>query len=156
MTTHNNNHNNKNPTPRSKYTKSNCSVCRYQHRKCDAHCILAPYFPYVLEQHFKNAHKLFGVSKLINMIKNLNDQELKDATMHTVIYESNARAKDQVGGCYKIVLELEQRIREAESELEFVKQQLEVCKTVGVQEQIHIIDYEWFDIDDLEDMIICG
>ena len=61
-----------------------------------------------------------------------------------------------VGGCYKIVLELEQQIREVKNELEFVKQQLEVCKTVGVQEQIQIIDDEWFDIDDLEDMIICG
>ena len=36
------------------------------------------------------------------------------------------------------MLNLDQRIKEAESELEFVKQQLKVCKTVGVQEQNQI------------------
>uniref|UniRef100_A0A6V7QSI7 Uncharacterized protein n=1 Tax=Ananas comosus var. bracteatus TaxID=296719 RepID=A0A6V7QSI7_ANACO len=48
--------------------------------------------------------------------------------MRTIIYQSNVRAMDSVGGCYRIVLELERQVELYTAELQLVLQQLAVCR----------------------------
>ncbi|GKE14272.1 LOB domain-containing protein 22 [Tanacetum coccineum] len=54
---------------------------------------------------------------MITALQNLKDQEQRDEAMRTMIYEANVRAKDMVGGCYRIMLQLAKQINVAKREL---------------------------------------
>ncbi|KAK1375940.1 LOB domain-containing protein [Heracleum sosnowskyi] len=146
--THNNNNNNNyyynyyiyksttcsTPTPaatNNNIIRSNanqaCAACKYQRRKCAPDCILAPYFPHDRQQQFLNAHKLFGVSNITKIIRYL-DQPDKDEAMRTIIYQSDVRANDPVGGCYRIIRELQRQIEYNRAELQLVLHQLAYCR----------------------------
>ncbi|XP_012570417.1 uncharacterized protein [Cicer arietinum] len=118
---HNNNHNNNSRNGNG--TTQACAACKYQRRKCGPTCILAPYFPHDRQQQFLNAHKLFGVGKITNMIKNV-PPNLRGATMSTIMYQSDLRALDPVGGCYGQIQQLQSQIEFFNSELLFTLQQL--------------------------------
>ncbi|XP_054782072.1 LOB domain-containing protein 22-like [Prosopis cineraria] len=118
-TTTSNNHNNNNQA---------CAACKYQRKKCASDCILAPYFPHDRQRQFQNAHKLFGVKKITKIIKHLDPLD-KDQAMRTIIYQSDMRANDPVGGCYRYILELQAQIKYHQAELELVLQQLAVFRS---------------------------
>ncbi|XWS18386.1 hypothetical protein CRYUN_Cryun32bG0039000 [Craigia yunnanensis] len=100
-------------------TTQACAACKYQRRKCAPDCILAPYFPHDRQRQFQNAHKLFGVSNITKIIKTLNPHE-KDIAMRTIIFQSDARANDPVGGCYRVIQELQRQIEYSRAELDLV------------------------------------
>ncbi|EFH59114.1 LOB domain family protein [Arabidopsis lyrata subsp. lyrata] len=104
-------------------TNQACAACKYQRRKCAPDCLLAPYFPHDRHRQFLNAHKLFGVSNITKIIKSLTPPE-KDAAMHTIMFQSDARASDPVDGCYGIIRKLQYQIEYTRNELEIVLQQL--------------------------------
>ncbi|KAL8242714.1 hypothetical protein R6Q59_013016 [Mikania micrantha] len=93
---------------------------------------LAPYFPHDRQRQFQNAHKLFGVSNITKIIRNL-DRPQKDEAMRTIIYQSDVRSIDPVGGCYRIIRELQRQIEISCAELEFVLQQLALYRTLNMQ-----------------------
>ncbi|XP_047310553.1 protein LATERAL ORGAN BOUNDARIES [Impatiens glandulifera] len=103
-----------------------CAACKYQRRKCAPDCILAPYFPHDRTRQFLNAHRLFGVSNITKIIKNLNPPD-KDEAMRTIIFQSDVRASDPVGGCYQIIRDLQRQIEFLTMELELVLHQLAIC-----------------------------
>ncbi|KAJ9559640.1 hypothetical protein OSB04_004800 [Centaurea solstitialis] len=124
------------PTPttaRSNSTTQACAACRYQRRKCAPDCILAPYFPHDRQRQFQNAHKLFGVSSITKIIRDLDPQQ-KDEAMRTIIYQSDVRAQDPVGGCYRIIRELQRQIEFSCAELEIVLHQLAICRAHAAQQ----------------------
>ncbi|ESQ48612.1 hypothetical protein EUTSA_v10021306mg [Eutrema salsugineum] len=108
-------------------TNQACAACKYQRRKCAPDCLLAPYFPHDRHHQFLNAHKLFGVSNITKIIKSLSPPE-KDAAMHTIMFQSDARANDPVEGCYSIIRKLHHQIECTRNELEIVLQQLAVLR----------------------------
>ncbi|KAK9281891.1 hypothetical protein L1049_004798 [Liquidambar formosana] len=108
-------------------TTQACAACKYQRRKCAADCILAPYFPHDRQRQFLNAHKLFGVCNIIKIIRNLEPHE-KDEAMRTIIIQSDVRANDPVGGCYRIIRELQRQIEFSKAELDLVLHQLALCR----------------------------
>lgn len=128
---HNNNNNNNNCSTSSSTARVNttqaCAACKYQRRKCAPDCILAPYFPHDRQRQFLNAHKLFGVSNITKIIRHL-DQPDKDAAMRTIIFQSDVRATDPVGGCYRIIRQLQRQIDYTKAELDFVLHQLALCR----------------------------
>ncbi|KAK2356165.1 LOB domain-containing protein [Trifolium repens] len=115
-------------------TTQACAACKYQRRKCAPDCILAPYFPHDRQRQFLNAHKLFGVSNINKIIKNL-DPPLKDQAMRTIIFQSDMRANDPVGGCYKYIQDLQAQIEYCKIELDLVLQQLAVFRGQSHQQQ---------------------
>lgn len=134
---HNNMTNNNNHTiqhSRSHATAQACAACKYQRRKCAPDCILAPYFPHERHRQFLNAHKLFGVSNIIKIIRHL-DQQSKDDAMRTIIFQSDVRASDPVGGCYRIIRSLERQINVAKAELEIILHHLALCRAQAVVAQ---------------------
>ncbi|XP_010552217.1 PREDICTED: LOB domain-containing protein 22-like [Tarenaya hassleriana] len=120
-------------TGNSTSTNQACAACKYQRRKCAPDCLLAPYFPHNRHRQFLNAHKLFGVSNITKIIKTLSPPE-KDAAMQTIIFQSDARAKDPVGGCYRIIRELQCQIEFTRNELDLVLQHLAVYRERAHQE----------------------
>lgn len=124
------------PQPRTHgSTTQACAACKYQRRKCASDCILAPYFPHDRQPQFLNAHRLFGVSNIVKIVGNLKQPE-KDHAMRTIIFQSDARAADPVGGCYRIIRDLEQRINLAKAELEIVLHQLALCRAAAQQQLV--------------------
>lgn len=115
-------------------TTQACAACKYQRRKCAPDCILAPYFPHDKQRQFLNAHKLFGVSNINKIIKYL-DPPLKDQAMRTIIFQSDMRANDPVGGCYKYIQDLQAQIEYCKAELDLVHQQLALFRAQAQQQQ---------------------
>ncbi|TKY48266.1 LOB domain-containing protein 22 [Spatholobus suberectus] len=107
----------------SRSTAQACAACKYQRRKCGSNCILAPYFPHDRQKQFLNAHRLFGVGKITNMIKPLDPQE-RDIAMSTIIYQSDMRDRDPTGGCYRLIQQLQSQIEYTNAELHLVLQHL--------------------------------
>ncbi|KAK7294351.1 hypothetical protein RJT34_17240 [Clitoria ternatea] len=122
-------------TTRNNSTTQACAACKYQRRKCAPDCILAPYFPHDRQRQFLNAHKLFGVSNITKIIKKLGPHD-KDQAMRTIIYQSDMRATDPVGGCYRYIQDLQAQIEFYRAELELVLQQLAIFRAQA-QVQVH-------------------
>ncbi|KAE8100028.1 hypothetical protein FH972_017962 [Carpinus fangiana] len=104
-----------------------CAACKYQRRRCAPDCPLAPYFPPHHQKDFLNAHKLFGVSNILKIIKNLSPTD-KPIAMGSIIFEANARANDPVGGSYRILSTLHRQIAHYKAERDLVLQQLAICR----------------------------
>ncbi|KAK8575895.1 hypothetical protein V6N13_032793 [Hibiscus sabdariffa] len=96
-----------------------CAVCKYQHRQCTDRCIFAPYFPLDREQQFKNVHKYFGIHNVMKIIRNLDPSKIGIA-MGNIVVQSDMRAKDPAGGCYRIIQELQREIESKQAELDLI------------------------------------
>ncbi|GMY15705.1 LOB domain-containing protein 27 [Fagus crenata] len=108
-------------------TSQACAACKYQRRKCSSDCPLALYFPPEQPKMFQNAHKLFGVSNILKIIKNLQPCQKAEA-MRSIIYQSNIRDKFPVYGCWGYICQLQYQILQAEEELHAVHAQLEMYR----------------------------
>jgi len=104
-------------------TRQACAACKYQRRKCSPDCPLAPYFPPDQPKQFLNAHKLFGVSNILRILKQLPDDSQKSDAMKSIVYQANAREKDPVHGCFGIIVMLQTQVERLREELEFVRSQ---------------------------------
>ncbi|KAL5559440.1 hypothetical protein UlMin_035651 [Ulmus minor] len=110
-----------------------CASCKYQRRKCRPDCLMAPYFPANPPgpgpDHFPNAHKLFGVRNIIKILKNV-DPKYKSDTAVSIIYQSNARARDPVGGCRTIINHLQKEREKMEFELYRLRLEVQSCREI--------------------------
>ncbi|KAJ1289444.1 hypothetical protein BS78_02G164500 [Paspalum vaginatum] len=104
-----------------------CAACKYQRRKCNPDCPLAPYFPADQQRLFLNAHRLFGVSNIQKTLHRIDPVKGPEA-MWTLIYQSEARAADPVHGCVAIINALREQIRDTEIELQHVRQQIDIYR----------------------------
>ncbi|CAI9112381.1 OLC1v1012829C1 [Oldenlandia corymbosa var. corymbosa] len=114
-------------------TSQACAACKYQRRRCTPDCALAPYFPADQPKTFQNAHRLFGVSNILKILKPL-DASQKLIAMKSIIYQANIRDKYPVHGCLGIIEQLCYQIRVAEEELQAVHAQLAFCRQQQQQE----------------------
>ncbi|KAL5544274.1 hypothetical protein UlMin_008058 [Ulmus minor] len=116
-------------------TSQACAACKYQRRRCTQECPLAPYFPPDQPKLFHNAHKLFGVSNIVKILKNVSPEQ-KGVAMWSIIYQSNEREKNPVYGCLGRIHQLKYLIWQAEEELQAVLAQLEMCRQQHNHHQI--------------------
>ena len=113
-------------------TSQACAACKYQRRKCSDQCPLAPYFPASNPKLFQNAHRLFGVSNMMKILKKVNDDQKHDA-MQSIIYESNMRQRFPVHGCCGIIRQLYQQVQQTMDELCHVNARLHMIR----EQQFH-------------------
>ncbi|XP_057444747.1 LOB domain-containing protein 27-like [Lotus japonicus] len=104
-----------------------CAACKYQRRRCAKDCALSPYFPADKPKMFSNAHRLFGVSNIIRILKQVEPDE-RDEAMKSIIYESDIRAKYPQQGCYGVILQYQALIYKAMEELRYVQMLLAFIK----------------------------
>ncbi|XP_039033504.1 LOB domain-containing protein 22-like [Hibiscus syriacus] len=55
--------------------------------------------------------------------------------MRTIVVQSDARANHPVGGCYRIIQELQRQIEYSQAELDLVYHQLAICRAQAAQQQ---------------------
>lgn len=108
-------------------TSQACAACKYQRRKCSSECPLAPYFPPDQPKMFADAHRLFGVSNILKILKQL-DPTQKLTAMQSIIYQATIRERYPVSGCLGLICQLHYQIRQTEDELHVVLSQLEICR----------------------------
>ncbi|GAU35272.1 hypothetical protein TSUD_274740 [Trifolium subterraneum] len=104
-----------------------CAACKYQRRKCSKDCPLAPYFPGDKPKMFANAYRLFGVSNLLTILKEVKDED-KDKAMKSIIFESDIRARFRTHGCLGVIKMYESALKECIKELDDVERLLDYCK----------------------------
>ncbi|GLT46394.1 hypothetical protein SLA2020_201480 [Shorea laevis] len=104
-----------------------CAACKYQRRKCIPDCPLAPYFPADQPKMFQNAHKLFGVSNILKILKSV-DPSQKNEAMHSIKCQAYFRDKYPVHGCVWVIKQLQYQIQLLEEEHHAVHAQLEMYR----------------------------
>ncbi|KAI5665600.1 hypothetical protein M9H77_15453 [Catharanthus roseus] len=109
-------------------TSPACAACKYQRRRCSSECILAPYFPANQTKAFQNAHRLFGVSNIMKILKQLSTEEQREEAMKSIKYEADMRERYPVYGCAGIICQLRQQLRQAIEELHYVYEQLGIYR----------------------------
>lgn len=105
-----------------------CAACKYQRRKCSPNCDLAPYFPADKPEIFYKAHRLFGVSNMVKMLKTIDDEHLKDEAMKSIIFESDMRARFPATGCLGVIHMYGGMLKKSVDELDHVRNLLAYCK----------------------------
>ncbi|ERN01234.1 hypothetical protein AMTRI_Chr03g53240 [Amborella trichopoda] len=110
-----------------------CASCKYQRRKCSADCPLAPYFPPDQLKQFQNAHRLFGVRKILKILEQLNPAQKSEA-MKSIMYEANARERYPAHGCMGIIHALHKQIEMAMQERDELVRCLALCQQQQQQE----------------------
>nr|GEZ51233.1 LOB domain-containing protein 22-like [Tanacetum cinerariifolium] len=117
--------------------KSRCSRVVLHNRRCPLGYILAPYFPHAQKDtqiQVQNVHCLIGFHKMRKMLTNIDDE--RDDAMTSLMYKADARGRDPIGGCHRIVCTLQGKYASARRELEFVTRLNALCKGVyGYAEQ---------------------
>lgn len=76
-----------------------CAACKHQRKKCHEGCTLAPYFPAERCREFQAVHKIFGVSNVTKMVKNVREEDRRRA-VDSLVWEACCRQKDPVLGAY--------------------------------------------------------
>ncbi|XP_057980382.1 LOB domain-containing protein 1-like [Malania oleifera] len=99
-------------------THQPCAACRMLRRRCDASCILAPYFPGEAVEMFAGVHKVFGASNVIKMIQMVEESMREDA-VKAIVYEARARLKDPVYGSTGAIFYLQKTVEELKMQLEW-------------------------------------
>ncbi|CAN6457136.1 unnamed protein product [Victoria cruziana] len=111
-------------------TSQACASCKYQRRRCQEDCAMAPYFPPDQLKQFLNVHRLFGVSNVQKHLQRLHESQKTEA-MKAIIYQANARERDPVYGCLGVIVRLQREIEYTQRELDLVK-----CQILFYQQQL--------------------
>ncbi|KAH7682210.1 Lateral organ boundaries LOB domain-containing protein [Dioscorea alata] len=77
-----------------------CASCKHQRKRCSKDCTLAPYFPAEKAKQFNAVQKVFGVSNITKMIKEISNPEDRHRTVEALIWEAECRMVDSVLGAY--------------------------------------------------------
>ncbi|CAH9115600.1 unnamed protein product [Cuscuta epithymum] len=80
-------------------TSAACASCKHQRKKCTEKCVLAPFFPAEKSLEFQAVHKVFGVSNVTKMVKNVSEAERQPA-VESLVWEAVCRQNDPVLGCF--------------------------------------------------------
>lgn len=104
-------------------TSQACAACKYQRRKCKVECKLKPFFPPDNPEMFRNAHKLFGVSNILKLLREVDPAQQVDA-MKSITCQADIRDKFPVHGCCGVINQLQLQLRLAEEELYAVLAQI--------------------------------
>ncbi|XP_047306326.1 LOB domain-containing protein 27-like [Impatiens glandulifera] len=115
-----------------------CAACKYQRRRCTPKCLLAPYFPADQPKMFQNAHRLFGVSNIVKILKGIDPSQKREA-MNSIIFQANMRDRYPVEGCCYFIRGLQSQIHQTEMELHAVHSQLRLYRQQQ-QQQTHMQD----------------
>ncbi|KAF9661665.1 hypothetical protein SADUNF_Sadunf19G0092300 [Salix dunnii] len=76
-----------------------CASCKHQRKRCTENCALAPYFPAEKTLEFQAVHKVFGVSNVVKLVKDVIEERRKE-TVDSLVWEALCRQNDPVLGCY--------------------------------------------------------
>ncbi|KDO60098.1 hypothetical protein CISIN_1g038129mg, partial [Citrus sinensis] len=116
-----------------------CAACRHLRRRCPSDCIFAPYFPANDPHRFACVHKIYGSSKVGNMLQDL-PVELRAEAADAICIEAECRVQDPVYGCVRMISLLQQQIHNAESQLVKARAEIAVLGSHAQELRHHVQD----------------
>ena len=57
--------------------RGKCAACKYQRKRCQENCPLAPFFPSNMFEEFKYVNRFYKVSTIIQMLNSVAENEKK-------------------------------------------------------------------------------
>uniref|UniRef100_A0A6N2KEN7 LOB domain-containing protein n=1 Tax=Salix viminalis TaxID=40686 RepID=A0A6N2KEN7_SALVM len=119
----------------SSNSANKCASCRHQRRRCPTDCIFRPYFPLRKQIEFESARRIFGISNMERMLRNLGVQDRANS-VESIIWEATCWSKDSINGplgCLKRLIDSE---RQAKLENQLLRKQLYNLSRSGRSTQI--------------------
>nr|XP_027191202.1 LOB domain-containing protein 2-like [Cicer arietinum] len=98
-----------------------CAACKHQRKKCSENCILAPYFPSNRNCDFKAVHKVFGVSNITKLVKNVQESDRR-RVVDSLIWEASCRQRDPIHGPYGEYTKVYNEYRKVYDELNILRE----------------------------------
>ncbi|XP_051115182.1 protein ASYMMETRIC LEAVES 2-like [Andrographis paniculata] len=97
-----------------------CASCRYRRSRCSSSCPLAPYFPANEEgeRNFQAVHRVFGVNRIANILRQIESSDLRDDAVRSHILEAQYRLQYPVYGSVAVIVPLLHQTRQALLELD--------------------------------------
>ncbi|KAF3777441.1 LOB domain-containing protein 2 [Nymphaea thermarum] len=77
-----------------------CAACKHQRRKCTPECPLAPFFPAEKTTIFLAVQKVFGVSNIVKMLRELDSHEKRQLAINSLCWEAQWRLIEPTEGCF--------------------------------------------------------
>ncbi|XP_015086875.1 LOB domain-containing protein 24-like [Solanum pennellii] len=108
--------------------RGKCAACKYQRKRCQENCPLAPFFPSNKFEDFKNVNRLYKVRTIIEMLNSVADNEKKAKMVETLILEAKIRSENPVYGSIAIQNKLRLQIEETMKEIDLVKKTTDYFK----------------------------
>ncbi|MCO5569245.1 hypothetical protein L7F22_022956 [Adiantum nelumboides] len=114
-----------------------CAACKYQRRKCAPDCPLAPYFPPDQPKQFLNVHRLFGVSNILRILRQVSPS-LKADAIKSIVYEADAWERDPVHGCLGLISLLRNQVEDLQLELARARSQIFFLEHSNQTNSLHL------------------
>ncbi|MCO5598011.1 hypothetical protein L7F22_052100 [Adiantum nelumboides] len=114
-----------------------CAACKYQRRKCAPDCPLAPYFPPDHPKQFLNVHRLFGVSNVLRILRQVSPS-LKADAIKSIVYEADAWERDPVHGCLGLISLLRNQVEDLQLELARARSQIFFLEHSNQTNSLHL------------------
>ncbi|QCD85972.1 Lateral organ boundary [Vigna unguiculata] len=86
-----------------------CVLCKYQHRRHDGSCEFGQYFASIRSIEFENACRLFGLAKLLRLMRSAEASE-RQVMVDSILIEANMWNNDPIHGALGHVLTLNNQI----------------------------------------------
>lgn len=115
-----------------------CAACKYQRRKCNPGCPLAPYFLPNKSKQFLNAHRLFGLRNIVRILNHL-DPSQKNEAMRSIMYEADMRQRYPVLGCVGAIQTLQFQVQQAQEELQLLNSYLDTYRRHYHHQQLQLM-----------------
>ncbi|KAE9592989.1 hypothetical protein Lal_00028982 [Lupinus albus] len=106
----------------NKVLHSACASCKHQRKKCNEKCILAPYFPSSRSYEFDAVHKVFGVSNITKLVKNVRVEDRR-MIVDSLIWEACCRQRDPIQGPYGEYTKICHEYEKVFTELQIIRDQ---------------------------------
>nr|XP_010318580.1 LOB domain-containing protein 1-like [Solanum lycopersicum] len=100
-----------------------CAACKFLRRRCLEDCLLKPYFPPNEPMKFIVAHKIFGASNIIKVLKDLPATQRGDA-VNSLVYEANARMRDPIYGSAGVISHLHDQMTKLQAQVALAQAQI--------------------------------
>ncbi|KAG7636745.1 Lateral organ boundaries LOB [Arabidopsis thaliana x Arabidopsis arenosa] len=105
-----------------------CALCTTKNKRCPKKCDFAPYFPAERQSEYENAHKLFGTSNIIKMMRFASKDKQKDLLGSSILMEGDAWKKDPARGGFGMIQKLKWQIELRKIYLNELKEKIKVEK----------------------------
>ncbi|XP_050214783.1 LOB domain-containing protein 4-like [Mercurialis annua] len=77
--------------------RQGCAACKHQRRRCRSHCYLQPYFNFDRTEDFQATQKIFGISNMNKILKELPIQD-RPRAVESLVWEAHQWKQDKVYG----------------------------------------------------------
>ncbi|KAF8110028.1 hypothetical protein N665_0088s0042 [Sinapis alba] len=104
-----------------------CVICKEKRQKCTQKCVLTPYLYANESEKYACLVKVFSIKNVVRILNEI-DPSQRQACVHSLCFEAEARIQDPVYGTVGIIHRLLSRIRHLQVSLKIAHMELAMIK----------------------------